>query len=93
MKNARPRLLRRPPARAAVAALAMLAGAAAADRPSPLRFSVSPAGDGRTEFAWKVENAAVTHIELRPGNIPLLHCANDRSHLYGEGLWGEGAAF
>ncbi|MBQ6117959.1 MAG: histidine phosphatase family protein [Clostridia bacterium] len=38
-------------------------------------------------FAWKVENAAVTHIELRHGSIPLLHCANERSHLYAEGMW------
>ena len=41
-------------------------------------------------FAWKIDNCSVTHIELRKDAIPLLHCANDRSHLYAEGLLGEG---
>ena len=35
-------------------------------------------------FAWKIDNCAVTHIELRKNAIPLLYCANDRSHLYSD---------
>ncbi len=38
-------------------------------------------------FAWKIDNCAVTHIELRKDGIPLLHCANDRSHLFAEHLF------
>ncbi len=53
----------------------------------PLRYLLRIPED--EPFAWKIDNCAVTHIELRPGAIPLLHCANDRSHLYAEGMWGE----
>ena len=51
----------------------------------PLRYALHLPEE--EPFAWKVDNAAVTHIELRPGIIPLLHCANERSHLFTEGLW------
>ena len=47
----------------------------------PLRYLLRLPED--EPFAWKVDNCSVTHIELREGEIPLLHCANDRSHLFG----------
>ena len=50
--------------RAAVAALALWAGAAAADRPSPLVFSASPAGDGRAAFSWRIENPSGDEFDL-----------------------------
>lgn len=51
----------------------------------PLRYALHLPEDEL--FAWKVENAAVTHIESRSGDIPLLHCANDRGHLSAEQLY------
>lgn len=48
----------------------------------PLRYLLHIPND--EPFAWKIDNCAVTHIELRPGDIPLLYCANDRGHLYAE---------
>ena len=47
----------------------------------PLRYALNLPED--EPFAWKIDNCAVTHIELRAGAIPLLWCANDRSHLAG----------
>ena len=45
----------------------------------PLRYALRlPENE---PFAWKIDNCAVTHIELRKNDIPLLYCANDRSHL------------
>lgn len=46
----------------------------------PLRYLLRLPED--EPFAWKVDNCSVTHIELRAGEIPLLHCANDRGHLF-----------
>lgn len=54
----------------------------------PLRYLLHIPED--EPFAWKIGNSAVTHVERRADGIPLLYCANDRSHLYGERLWGEG---
>ncbi len=47
----------------------------------PLRYALHIPED--EPFACMVENASVTHVELREGKIPLLHCANDRGHLTG----------
>ena len=49
----------------------------------PLRYLLRLPED--EPFAWKVDNCSVTHIELRPNAVPLLHCANDRGHLCGNG--------
>ena len=49
----------------------------------PLRYLLCLPED--EPFAWKVDNCSVTHIELRPNAVPLLHCANDRGHLCGNG--------
>ena len=48
----------------------------------PLRYILRIPED--EPFAWKIDNCAVTHIELRNDRIPLLHCANDRGHLFVE---------
>ena len=46
----------------------------------PLRYLLRLPED--EPFAWKVDNASVTHVELRGDAPPLLHCANDRGHLF-----------
>ena len=46
----------------------------------PLRYLLHIPED--EPFAWKVDNASVTHVELRGDAPPLLHCANDRGHLF-----------
>lgn len=46
----------------------------------PLRYLLRIPED--EPFAWKVDNASVTHVELRGDAPPLLHCANDRGHLF-----------
>ena len=46
----------------------------------PLRYLLHIPED--EPFAWVIGNSAVTHVELRKGEVPLLHCANDCSHLY-----------
>ncbi len=33
-------------------------------------------------FAWQADNCSVTRIAFRDGDIPILLCANDRSHLF-----------
>ena len=38
-------------------------------------------------FAWMIGNTAVTDIELRSDGIPIIYCANDRSHLYHEKMY------
>ena len=51
----------------------------------PLRYLLHIPED--EPFAWKIGNCSVTHVESRADGIPLLYCANDRSHLYADELW------
>ena len=51
----------------------------------PLRYALHiPENE---PFAWQIGNCSVTHVELRAEGIPLLYCANDRSHLYATEMW------
>lgn len=51
----------------------------------PLRYCLHIPED--EPFCWKINNCSVTHIEFKKDKIPVLHCANDRSHLYSEELY------
>ena len=51
----------------------------------PLRYLLHIPED--EPFAWMIGNTAVTDVELRKDGIPIIYCANDRSHLYADNLY------